>query len=316
MEIPAHLTENYDAKDKEDAALRGREERKQAVLRDLHPYFEAIKGDSDLWKQRNGQAINGKAISEKSYVSQLAKAYVDIGAVLRKHDLGNAVAEIGPSGVSNNDATGREIQLAWNETVNLLKLGLESNEKEIKNLLQFFCNKKRTRNDLLACHVFRWQEESLRAKLWESIKALIEGTPTPREKAIMETAPQVRPHGPPNTRPSKKKGVPHDEAEILVREWLAANAKENPAAVRRDTIAEETGLSTGAVSGTSAWKAFNQRRKTNSKPTAREIQLSPGVLATMPSGTEKDGMLSDIIEDQRADQKKDERRQTRRHGSS
>lgn len=50
------------------------------------------------------------------------------------------------------------------------------------------------------------------------------------------------------------------EIDIKVRDWLAKNAKDDPGAVTRDRIANETGVSTGAVSGSAPWKAFTQKR--------------------------------------------------------
>jgi hypothetical protein len=72
--------------------------------------------------------------------------------------------------------------------------------------------------------------------------------------------PETRKRDDPAPPAKSTKGVPLAEAEILVREWLVKNAKSCPAGITRDTVAKETGVSTGQVSRTAAWKAFRKKK--------------------------------------------------------
>ena len=122
---------------------------------------------------------------------------------------------------------------------------------------------------------------------------------------------------------SNRRGIPRAEAEILVRDWLAKHAKENPAGITRDAVAAGTGVSTGMVSKTAAWKAFRERRDAEAKPGAREVPLSEQLEAVIPVGTsgklvsvERDALLNQLIRDQDADKAEQERRHDRRHRPS
>lgn len=108
------------------------------------------------------------------------------------------------------------------------------------------------------------------------------------------------------------RGIPLAEAEIKVREWLAANAKGNPAAVTRDAVAAGTGVSTAQVSRTAAWQAFRDKRDAESKPGAREVPLTDDMQAAATSGCPLSNELAYLIEEQRADEAEQERRYKRR----
>ena len=121
---------------------------------------------------------------------------------------------------------------------------------------------------------------------------------------------------------SRAKGIPADEAEILVREWLTANAKADPAGVTRDAIASGTGVSAVAVSNTASWKAFRRRRNADSATAAREVPLTDAMLVNIPAEKDTDE-LNALIEQQAEDDASDGRRtikgggrHERRHGPS
>jgi hypothetical protein len=114
----------------------------------------------------------------------------------------------------------------------------------------------------------------------------------------------------------RSKGVPLEEAEILVRDWLAKHAKENPAAVTRDAVATGTGVSAGQVSKTAAWQAFRDRRDAEAKPEARDVPLTDTMKAIIPADCDTPAELAALIEEQKAEEAEQERRHKRRHGSS
>ena len=124
-------------------------------------------------------------------------------------------------------------------------------------------------------------------------------------------------------RPRKKpKGVPADEAEIRVREWLATNARNDPGSVTRDTVASDTGVSAGAVSKTAAWKAFRKRRDADSKIVPRDVPLTDAMKVSMPADDDNED-LEFWVESQAKEAARDERHQgrggrrhERRHGPS
>lgn len=140
--------------------------------------------------------------------------------------------------------------------------------------------------------------------------------PQPTEPATSEPA----------TPAGSGRGIPLAEAEIRVREWLAANAKDNPTAITRDSVASGTGVSSGQVSNTSAWKAFRDRRDAEAKPGARNIPLTRKIKATIPAGdvgkaqSEQQNAIPDevaaLIDEQKADEAEQEVRHTLRHGPS
>jgi hypothetical protein len=119
--------------------------------------------------------------------------------------------------------------------------------------------------------------------------------------------------GEPNNR---AKGIPLAEAEILVAEWLLKHAKDDPLSIKRDAVSAGTGVSTGQVSNTRAWKAFDARRKADAKPRAREVSLTDDMLAVVPSDCETPDELAALIEEQRADEAEENRRHKRRHNPS
>lgn len=124
---------------------------------------------------------------------------------------------------------------------------------------------------------------------------------------------------PPAGTTESKGGKPRissDEAEILVGDWLRANAKDDPARVTRDAVADATGVSKGGVSNTAAWKAFKRRRDAESKPGARDVQMSDKMLAKIPSGCAGPDDVAALVEEQRKDEAENERRHKRRHKPS
>jgi len=110
----------------------------------------------------------------------------------------------------------------------------------------------------------------------------------------------------------KQKRIPRDEAEVLVRKWLATHAKDNPDAVTRDQIAAETGVSAGGVSATAAWGAFDEARKERRKPSVRQIPLTDKMQAAIPADCAEPEELAELIREQEAEKAEDERR----HGPS
>jgi hypothetical protein len=110
----------------------------------------------------------------------------------------------------------------------------------------------------------------------------------------------------------RRKGIPREEAEILVREWLMKNAKHDPASITRDAVHAGTGVSTGQISQTAAWKAFIERRNAEAKPRAREIPLTDTMQAVVPDDCAMPDELAALIEEQRLD----EAEETRRHKPS
>jgi hypothetical protein len=114
----------------------------------------------------------------------------------------------------------------------------------------------------------------------------------------------------------RRKGTPREEAEILVREWLMKNAKDDPASITRDAVHVGTGISTGQISQTAAWKAFIERRNAEAKPRAREIPLTDTMQAVVPDDYAKPDELAALIEEQRLDEAEENRRHKRRHKPS
>jgi hypothetical protein len=114
-------------------------------------------------------------------------------------------------------------------------------------------------------------------------------------------------------RPDRKEGVPRDEAEVRVRDWLKKHAKDDPASVTRDAVAAGTGVSTGLVSNTAAWKAFRDRRDAEKKPGERKVQYSDQMDAVLSAGTvgkaeseQRNAQLNALIRDQAAEAEEDE----------
>jgi hypothetical protein len=120
----------------------------------------------------------------------------------------------------------------------------------------------------------------------------------------------------PPTTEKKRRRVPKAEAEILVADWLEKHAKENPAAVKRDQIAAETGVSTGGVSQSAAFKAFDAERKKRRNSEVRTIPLSDRMQATVPADCGRPDELAELIEEQDAEKAEEECRSKRRHRPS
>jgi hypothetical protein len=115
----------------------------------------------------------------------------------------------------------------------------------------------------------------------------------------------------------KKHGrVPKNKAEILVADWLKKHAKEDPDAVTRDQIAAETGVSTGGVSGTAAFRAFDAERNKRRNSKVRTIPLSERMQAAVPADCARPDELAELIEEQEAERTEEERRSKRRHTPS
>jgi hypothetical protein len=102
--------------------------------------------------------------------------------------------------------------------------------------------------------------------------------------------------------------ISRDEANVRVGDWLRKNGKTNPRSVTRDDVAKGTGVSTGAVSNSSAWKAFRRRRDEQSKPAKREVPLTKPMLAKLPAGSTRPDELAELIKEQAQDQRKERRR--------
>lgn len=97
----------------------------------------------------------------------------------------------------------------------------------------------------------------------------------------------------------RRKRIPKDEADIRVRDWLLKNAKrvkKDPLGITRDEIADDTGVSTGGVSNSSPFRAFEAERKKRRKGPIRDIELSDGILAAMPSDAADPGEIAEVIE--------------------
>ena len=114
----------------------------------------------------------------------------------------------------------------------------------------------------------------------------------------------------------RPKRVPKEEANVLVREWLAEQAKENPSGITRDGIADAIGVSRGAVSKTPAWKAFSQKRDAETRSGSRELPLTDAMLAVIPANCDVSDELAELVEDQRKEEAEESRRHKRRHGPS
>jgi hypothetical protein len=146
---------------------------------------------------------------------------------------------------------------------------------------------------------------SLDERLQELANSVPAPPPTPTDKSKGCPPPGAR-----------SKRIPRAEAEILVRDWLAMNAKDNPAGITRDRLAAETGVSTGQVSLTAAWIAFRERRDSETKPTAREVPLTDAMQAVVPSDCKTPDELAALIDEQKKDEAEQERRHKRRHRPS
>ncbi|OWK35548.1 hypothetical protein FRUB_08111 [Fimbriiglobus ruber] len=112
------------------------------------------------------------------------------------------------------------------------------------------------------------------------------------------------------------------QAEILVAEYLSKH-KQNEAEITRDEVADATGVSTGSVSNTRIWKAFQKFRKDRSKPKLKTRQMGDRITAVLSDDLELDDLAPEVAElyaDQQQDKAKDdsfpERHQSRRHAPS
>lgn len=108
------------------------------------------------------------------------------------------------------------------------------------------------------------------------------------------------------------KGIPRAEAEVLVREWLAKNARTDPLGVTRDAVAAGTGVSTGAISKLAVWRAFKGRQAALRKPAGRSVGLSDTLQAVVPADCPEPDELAALVEEQRKENERDARRPSRR----
>jgi len=132
------------------------------------------------------------------------------------------------------------------------------------------------------------------------------------DRAMTPTAAQP---AEPATTP-KRRRVSKPEAEVLVRDWLAENAKGAPESVTRDAVAAGTGVSAGLVSRTAAWRAFAAERR---RRRGKEVALTDKMLAILPETTrtpQQEAELLELIRQQRADEAEQAYRHKRRHGPS
>jgi hypothetical protein len=116
--------------------------------------------------------------------------------------------------------------------------------------------------------------------------------------------------------PTRNRRIKKAEAEILVGDWLTKNAtKENAASVTREALHDGTGVSTGQISNTGAWKAFCKRRDEEAKRGLREVPLSDKMQATIPADCPDPAALAALMEEDENERKQNERprRQKRRH---
>ena len=123
----------------------------------------------------------------------------------------------------------------------------------------------------------------------------------------------------PATTP-KRRRVSKAEAEVLVCDWLAGNAKGVPESITRDAVAAGTGVSAGLVSRTAAWRAFAAERR---RRRGKEVALTDKMLAIVPAKSrtpEQEAELAELVRQQQAEEVEQivrhKRRHARRHGSS
>jgi hypothetical protein len=135
-----------------------------------------------------------------------------------------------------------------------------------------------------------------------------EGTPPGPLSAVSGCGVRGKTGGPESTR---RKKVTRAEAEIRVSEWLKEHAKGNPVSITRDAVAEGTGVSTGMVSNTDAWKMFDAERKRRAKTGPREVPLSDKMQAMIPADCPDPAELAALIEGQEKERQQDEK--PRRH---
>jgi hypothetical protein len=109
-------------------------------------------------------------------------------------------------------------------------------------------------------------------------------------------------------RAGRSKRISLAEAEVRVRDWLLKHAKDNPATITRDAVADGTGVSGATVSRTSAWKAFRERRDANAQPKPREVSLTRAIQSVVPGVGEMPDELAALVEEQKADEDEQERR--------
>lgn len=110
--------------------------------------------------------------------------------------------------------------------------------------------------------------------------------------------------------------VPHMEAEVRVQDYLKKTAAADLAKVTRDAIAAATGVSTGGVSMTAAWRVFIDQRKATKTPSVKTVPLTGAMLAVIPDKTETPTELDELIQEQAKDAAEDRRRHARRHTPS
>lgn len=147
----------------------------------------------------------------------------------------------------------------------------------------------------------------LRTRLRLAMKSFGIEEPSPRAQlAVPDHSEGEKP------KPGRANRVPLAEAEIRVRGWLIAHAKDDPFSIRRDAVAAGIGVSAGTVSNTAAWKAFRTECKAKAKPVARVVPLTDAMQVVVPGRDDTSDVLDALIEEQQAD----EARESRRHGPS
>jgi hypothetical protein len=117
-----------------------------------------------------------------------------------------------------------------------------------------------------------------------------------------------------------KQKIPVREANERVAAYLKNYGKNDPSKVTIRAVKEATGVPTGSIAKTAAWKAFEGERKKRRPPAKpRNIALSDQMRAAIPDArtnspaeieTEKE--LSDLIAEQKHDKEADERPRKRR----
>jgi hypothetical protein len=110
-------------------------------------------------------------------------------------------------------------------------------------------------------------------------------SPTPPADAQPLPSPEVDSSSGSKTRSGGRR-VPRAEANVLVRDWLQKHGKADPEKVTLRAVAEATGVSTGGVAKTSAWKVFEEERKKRRRGALRTVPLSEGILRNKGDDTE------------------------------
>ncbi len=106
-------------------------------------------------------------------------------------------------------------------------------------------------------------------------------------------------------KPTPKRRIPAAEANVLVREYLAAHARANPDAMTVRGIAKVIGASEGGVSESDAWRTFSEARQKLRPGSVRTVRLTDTMLSAIPDRDELARLIADHEDDDRADDDRD-----------